>query len=80
MGLPLIGLPHTVLEELFPLNTGVRFVRSLRPDDIAEAAIELLLEPERARALGDRGRRHVLAHYTHDHFKARLLSALDALL
>ena len=80
MGLPLIGLPHTVLEELFPPNTGVRFVRSLGPNDIAEAAIELLREPERARELGDRGRAHVLAHYTHDHFKARLLSTLDAVL
>jgi glycosyltransferase involved in cell wall biosynthesis len=69
-----------VLEELFPPNTSVRFVRSLGPNDIAEAAIELLREPERARELGDRGRAHVLAHYTHNHFKARLLSTLDAVL
>jgi phosphatidyl-myo-inositol dimannoside synthase len=80
MGLPLIGLPHTVLEELFPPSTGVLFVRSLDPDDIAEAAIKMLREPERARDLGDRGRAHVLANYTHDHFKARLLSTLDAVL
>ena len=80
MGVPLIGLPHTVLEELFPPNTAVRFVHSLRPNDIAEAVIELLREPDRARELGDRGRAHVLAHYTHDHFKARLLSTLDGIL
>jgi phosphatidylinositol alpha-1,6-mannosyltransferase len=80
MGLPLIGLPHTVLEELFPPNVGVRFVRSLRAGDIAEAVIELLREPDHAAELGARGRAHVLAHYTHDHFKARLLSTVGATL
>jgi glycosyltransferase involved in cell wall biosynthesis len=80
MGLPLIGLPDTVLEELFPPNTGVRFVRSLGSRDIAEAVIELLREPERAAELGERGRAHVMAHYTHDHFRARLLSTLGSAL
>jgi glycosyltransferase involved in cell wall biosynthesis len=80
MGLPLIGLPETVLEELFPPNTGVHFVRSLHPSDIAEAVIELLHEPQYAAALGERGRMHVLAHYTNDQFRGRLLSTLRALL
>jgi len=80
MGLPLIGMPRTVLEELFPPNVGVRFVRSLHARDIAEAAIELLQEPDHAAELGERGRAHVLAHYTHDHFRARLLSTLGAAL
>jgi phosphatidylinositol alpha-1,6-mannosyltransferase len=76
VGLPLIGLPNTVLEELFPAGAGVRFVRSLLPADIAEAAIELLREPERAAELGARGRAHVLSNYTQDHFKARFLATL----
>jgi phosphatidylinositol alpha-1,6-mannosyltransferase len=75
-GIPLIGLPNTVLDELFPTGAGVRFVRSLLPADIAEAAIELLREPHRAADLGARGRAHVLSHYTQDHFKARVLAAL----
>jgi phosphatidylinositol alpha-1,6-mannosyltransferase len=76
IGLPLIGLPNTVLEELFPENVGVRFVRSLRPSDIAEAAIELLREPHRAAELGARGRAHVLSNYTQAHFRARFLGTL----
>ena len=55
-------------------------MRSLRASDIAEAVIELLREPDRAAELGERGRAHVLAHYTHDHFRARLLSTLGAAL
>lgn len=76
MGLPLIGLHGTVLEELFPPNTAVRFVRSLRPRDIAEAVVDLMREPDRGAELGERGRAHVMAHYTHDHFSGRLLSTL----
>jgi phosphatidylinositol alpha-1,6-mannosyltransferase len=80
MGLPLIGLPHTVLEELFPPDTGVRFVPSLRARDIAETVIELLREPDRAAELGAQGRAHVLSHYTHRHFQERLLSTFGAAL
>jgi spore maturation protein CgeB len=80
MGVPLIGLPGTVLEELFPPDTGVRFVRSLGASDIAETVIELLREPDHAAELGARGRAHVLAHYTHHHFRDRLLSAFGAAL
>lgn len=80
IGLPLIGLPGTVLEELFPADAGVRFVRSLSPNDIARTAIELLRDPQRAAELGARGRAHVLANYTQEHFKTRFLATLGPLM
>jgi hypothetical protein len=57
---------------------GVRFVHTLRPTDIAQAVIELLREPDRAAELGARGPVHVMANYTRDHFRGRLLSTLGA--
>lgn len=80
MGIPLIGLPNTVLDELFPKNAGVRFVRSLRPEDIAETAIELLRDPKKAAELGERGRAHALDHYTQEHFRDRFLSNIGLVL
>ena len=70
-------MPHTLLEALFPPNVGVRFVRILRSGDTAEAVIELLHEPDHAADLGERGRAHVMAHYTRDHFRARFPLALQ---
>jgi phosphatidylinositol alpha-1,6-mannosyltransferase len=80
LGIPLIGLPGTVLEELFPDGAGVTYVRSLDPTDIAEATIALLQDRQRAAELGDLGRKHVLARYTPEHFRARLTATLHSVM
>jgi phosphatidylinositol alpha-1,6-mannosyltransferase len=79
LGIPLIGLGGTVLDELFPADVGVRVVPSLEPAHVAAAAIELLRDPVAAAALGQRGRQHVLAHYTRDRFAERFRAAVRPL-
>jgi phosphatidyl-myo-inositol dimannoside synthase len=79
-GIPLIGLAGTVLSELFPAEVGIRAVASLEPAQVAAAAIELLCDPAAAAALGQRGRQHVLAHYTVERFAERFRAALTPLL
>ena len=79
-GLPLIGLPDSVLDELFPKNVGVRFVRSLRACDIAETTIELLRDPQGAAELGRRGQEYVLGHYTREHFRNRFLAIMGTVM
>ena len=39
---------------------------------MAEAMATLLGDPDRARAMGEAGRRRVLANFTHDHARDRL--------
>ena len=77
-GVPLLGLRGTVLDELFPDEVGVRFLRDATPASIARGAIALFTDADAADALGARGRDHVLSHYTLAHFEQRSVDALRA--
>lgn len=46
-------------------------------EELAEAALRLLTDPQRASRLGQAGRRRVLAHFTWGHVADRFLAALE---
>jgi glycosyltransferase involved in cell wall biosynthesis len=60
LGMPVVGLATTEVVEAVPPEAGVL---STRVDVLAEAARELVADPERARVMGKAGRAAALARY-----------------
>lgn len=79
-GLPLLGLAGTVTEELFPQGTGAVLVSELDGKSIAEAAIPLLGDVQRAAELGRLARARVESLFLEEHFIDRFRAAVLPLL
>jgi glycosyltransferase involved in cell wall biosynthesis len=65
------GFPETIADG----DTGI-LVEEHDVDSMAAAMITLLQNPERAAAMGRAGRARVLAQFTHDHVRRRLLAIM----
>jgi phosphatidylinositol alpha-1,6-mannosyltransferase len=77
-GKPVIGPRYGAPAEL--IKNGHNGLQ-VDPEDataVAEALLELLANPDAARAMGKTGRDYVRAHYSYDSFRERLRGALAA--
>jgi phosphatidyl-myo-inositol dimannoside synthase len=79
-GVPVLGLAGTVIEELFPDDTGVRLASNWESHSIAQAAIPLLADPQLASALGKAAWTRVENNFLVEHFAERFRRALAKLL
>lgn len=79
-GIPVLGLAGTVIEELFPNCSGVRLASSWNRQDIAQAAIPVLADPQLASSLGHAGWSRVQQNFLEEHFAERFRRALAKLL
>lgn len=79
-GIPVLGLRGTVVEELFPNNTGVCLADSWKGHDIARAAIPVLADPRLAAALGKAAWVRVRNNFLEEHFATHFRRALAKLL
>lgn len=79
-GVPVLGLAGTVIEELFPNCSGVRLASSWNRQDIAQAAIPVLADPQLASSLGHAGWSRVHQNFLEEHFAERFRRALAKLL
>lgn len=79
-GVPVLGLTATVTNELFPEGTGAVFAERLDADSIAQAAIPLLKDPQRAASLGQTARARVQSVFLEEHFMERFRKAISPLM
>jgi phosphatidylinositol alpha-1,6-mannosyltransferase len=79
-GVPVLGLAATVTNELFPEGTGAVFAKRLDGESIAQAAIPLLKDPQRAASLGQTARARVQSMFLEEHFIERFRKAISPLL
>jgi glycosyltransferase involved in cell wall biosynthesis len=75
-----LGLSATVTNELFPEGTGAVFAKRLDGESIAQAAIPLLKDPQRAASLGQTARARVQSMFLEEHFIERFRKAISPLL
>lgn len=75
-GVPFLGLAGTVTEELFPPGSGTVVAKDLSRESIAEAAIPLLKNAQRAQVLGRAAAARVRSVFLKEHFEDRLRRAL----
>ena len=80
LGVPVLGLAGTVIEEVFPNGEGAVFAKDLSSNSIAQAAIPVLTDDDLASRLGQLGRRRVQSLFLEEHFSARFRNALRNLL
>lgn len=76
-GLPCIGTDRFAVPEIIEDGVTGLLVPPRDPDAVAEALIALLSDPERARRMGEEGRRRVAAEATWDAVAARMLPQLE---
>jgi phosphatidyl-myo-inositol dimannoside synthase len=79
-GVPVLGLAATVTNELFPEGTGAVFAKHLDGESIAQAAIPLLKDPQRAASLGQTARARVQSVFLEEHFIERFRKAISPLM
>jgi glycosyltransferase involved in cell wall biosynthesis len=80
LGVPLLALAGTVVEELFPNHEGVVVARDVSRESVANAAIPVLSNAQLASALGHSGWRRVQSTFLEEHFTARFRRALEPLI
>jgi len=80
LGVPVLGLSATVTDELFPEGTGAVFAKRLDADCIAQAAIPVLKDPQRAASLGQAARARVQSVFLEEHFMERFRKAISPLM
>jgi phosphatidylinositol alpha-1,6-mannosyltransferase len=74
-GVPVLGLAGTVTEELFPSGKGAVLAKDLDGGSIAQAAIPVLGDAQRAAELGRSGRARVESLFLERHFIDRFRAA-----
>jgi phosphatidylinositol alpha-1,6-mannosyltransferase len=79
-GVPILGLRGTVIEELFPDNTGICLADSWASHDLARAAIPVLADSRLAGTLGKAAWARVRNNFLEEHFAKRFRRALRNLL
>ncbi len=80
LGLAVVGTRVCGLEEaVVPRETGL-LVEPDRPQDLANAMLELMGDRERRRRMGEAGRRFVAEHYTAQQMAERTMALYDRLL
>ncbi|NUQ76611.1 MAG: glycosyltransferase family 4 protein [Polyangiaceae bacterium] len=79
-GVPIVGIQGTVLEELFPGGSGTSLAAQATGESVAEAALKLLADPERAEQEGMAARDRVLSTFLRSHFRDRLRAAMAPLM
>ena len=79
-GVPVVQPEHGAFPELIAETGGGTLCRPDDPGDLARALTELLLDPERARALGAAGREAVLDRFTASHMTGRMVAVLEEVL
>jgi glycosyltransferase involved in cell wall biosynthesis len=79
-GIPVLGLAGTVVEELFPNDTGILLARNWGRHSIAQAAIPVLADSQLARAVGSAGWLRVQNNFLEEHFTERFRRVLAKLL
>jgi glycosyltransferase involved in cell wall biosynthesis len=65
LGKPVVATSVGGAREIVEDGESGRIVPPRRPDLLAEAIVEILSDPERARRMGERGRQRVLAEFSH---------------
>ena len=75
-GLPSIGGRHDSVKEIV-LDNETGLLVEQDPHEIAQACIRLLKDDELAKRLGDAARKRYLQNFRFQHFRERLLSAMD---
>jgi glycosyltransferase involved in cell wall biosynthesis len=76
-GLPVVSTRHSgIPEAVVDGETGI-LVDEHDVDGMATALADLLSDEARAAAMGWAGRERVLAHFTHEHVRQRLLTVMD---
>jgi glycosyltransferase involved in cell wall biosynthesis len=78
-GVPVVQPRHGAFPELIAATGGGTLCAPDDPDDLARALAELLLDPERARDLGKKGRDAVLDRFTVERMTGKTLSILEGL-
>lgn len=76
-GLPLVQPRHGPFPELIEASGGGLLCEPDDPDALASGIEELLLDPGRARALGERGRQAVLTHFNVDRMAREFARQLE---
>jgi phosphatidylinositol alpha-1,6-mannosyltransferase len=79
-GVPVLGLAGTVVEELFPNNTGILLASDWGPRGIAQAAIPVLADSQLAGAVGNAAWTRVQNNFLEEHFAERFRRVLANLL
>jgi phosphatidyl-myo-inositol dimannoside synthase len=79
-GLPVLGLAGTVTEELFPIGTGAVMSKDLSRESIAQSAVPVLRDAQRAAQLGRASLARVNSVFLKEHFVVRFRHALDSFL
>jgi phosphatidyl-myo-inositol dimannoside synthase len=79
-GVPVLGLAGTVVEELFPEDSGIVWTRNWGSDSIAQAAIPVLADSRLASALGSAAWTRVQNNFLEEHFTERFRRVLENLL
>ena len=79
-GVPVLGLAGTVVEELFPDDTGILLARDWGRHSIAQAAIPVLADSQLAKAVGSAAWTRVQNNFLEEHFTERFRRVLAKLL
>lgn len=79
-GVPVLGLAGTVVEELFPDDTGILLARNWERHSIAQAAIPVLADSQLAKAVGSAAWTRVQNNFLEEHFTERFRRVLAKLL
>jgi L-malate glycosyltransferase len=79
VGLPVVSTTAGGIPEMITDGVHGRLVPPRDPQALAAAMIELLEQPERARALGEAGRQRVLAEFTADRMVEKTLAEYERL-
>ncbi len=75
-GVPVVVPRHGALEEVVETTGGGVLVPPDDPAALHRALADLLLDPAKAREVGQRGREGVLAHLTADHMAEKLIAVM----
>jgi phosphatidylinositol alpha-1,6-mannosyltransferase len=79
-GLPVIGSVHDAAREVIQHGTTGYVLDQDRPDELTEAIVRLLREPEHAAELGEAGRQRWAEHFRYAAFRDRFAAELDEFL
>ena len=78
LGLPVLAIEGTVVQEIFGAGNGALYCKSQSAAELASAICAAFQEPEQTLAAGQRASEFVRANYTSEQFIARFWQALDA--
>jgi glycosyltransferase involved in cell wall biosynthesis len=76
-GVPVVQPRHAVFPELLEATGGGLLCTPDDPNALAEAIEQLLLDPQRARALGEQGRQAVRAHFSVERMAENVLKVFE---